>query len=69
MQAARKTLQSARQAWKAADTDHDRKLSAAEWTAANAKAAFADVDEDKDGFVTPRETIRWVRANGGQSPF
>lgn len=55
-------------AFKAADADNDRKLSAAEWPA-GASATHAAVDADSDGSVTPREVAAYVRANNGNSPF
>jgi Ca2+-binding EF-hand superfamily protein len=51
-----------------ADGDSNGKLDATEWPA-TANASFADVDADSDGEVTPREVMRWMGANNGQSPF
>jgi len=45
----------------AADLDGDGKISRAEWIAAavsRAEAAFARLDADEDGFITPEEVRR-----------
>jgi len=66
--ARRQTRQQLLTAFKAADADNDRKLSAAEWPA-GAAATHAVVDADSDGSVTLREVAAYVRANNGTSPF
>jgi Ca2+-binding EF-hand superfamily protein len=54
--------------FQAADANGDHKLEASEWPA-TAAAAFATVDTNSDGFVTPREIGAYLQANNGQSPL
>jgi Ca2+-binding EF-hand superfamily protein len=56
------------QSFQAADANNDHALDASEWPA-GATAAFADVDANNDGSVTPREIGAYMRANNGASPF
>lgn len=64
----RQTRQAILTAFKAADADNNRKLSAAEWPA-GAAATHAAVDANSDGEVSVREIAAYMRANNGTSPF